>query len=114
MTGYLKRGSYRLPDVSQTCNTDWDALTIARHYGGHAIAARSRVGGSDQYTVFSPDSPSRWQEFHSREALDLWLDAYGCTADQEEPNFPRLFIVRFPTTGAAMKPLRLAAEAVSR
>ena len=110
----LYRGGHRLPDVSQSCCVDWDAATIARHYGGRTLGGRDRVRGRDQLVVFFPGGCSRWQVFPSWEDLRVWADAYGCEVEPERPTRPHLFTIQFPASEADMQPLRAAEEASVR
>lgn len=105
MSADLYRGGYRLPWPSQSCGVDFDALRITRHHGGVTTGVSYMLAGRRRYTIYSPESAARWQDFDSREDMQVWLDAYGCTAD---PEASRIFTVHFPAAEAAMQPLRTA------
>lgn len=114
----LKRGSYPLAHMSQVLGRDETAQEIAKHFGGSCVAHmltdeqhKDRLDGKPgtglpyRFLVYSAySSAMSWTAFFTREAMQRFLDAYGCKLDRE-PVPGEVFHIMFPASDAAFAPL---------
>lgn len=113
----LYRGNYRLAHMSQVLGRDETAKEIGQHLGGKAMGyalteeqhrereEMGRGGLPYRFLVYSPSSCAlSWTAFYTREAMQSFLTAYGCTLDVEPVPGGRFYIL-FPESADAFQPL---------
>lgn len=103
----LFRGGHQLPHQCQMIKRDLDAEKIARtvKYGKTTQAFGFRRTPEQiadtrrmpyEYLISAPSSAGlSWTAFYTRQELQTWLDAYGCTLDRE-PVPGSAFYVQLP------------------